>query len=227
MRTLIVEDDPLIAESMAVSLADAGFVVSVCDRGDEAWFLGMTEDFDVIVLDLGLPHLDGLTVLRRWRADGRMAAVIAISGEDQMSTRVETINQGADDFLAKPFQMEELIARARAVLRRQHGHPAPLLTAGKVVLDTNKMQVAVEGRPVHLSALEYRLLSYLLHHKDRVVSGTELFDHLYAADNKRENNAIEALILRLRRKLGVPVIETRRGLGYLARDVNTPTRLDG
>ncbi|CAA2142682.1 response regulator transcription factor [Hyphomicrobium sp. ghe19] len=218
MRTLVVEDDVITAQVMASSLSAAGFVVEVCRQGEDAWFLGATEDFDVVFLDLVLPQLDGLTVLRRWRKQGRDMAVIAMAAKDGWSTRVETINLGADDFLTKPFQMEEMIARARAVLRRKHGYSAPHLTAGDVVLDTSTMRVAVEGRPIRLSGLEYRLLSYLLHHKGRVVPGTELGDRLYRNDEPREANAIEALILRLRRKLGVKIIETRRGLGYCARD---------
>ncbi|WP_045835018.1 response regulator transcription factor [Hyphomicrobium sp. 99] len=218
MRTLVVEDDAFIAATMEASLAAAGFIVDVCRQGDEAWFLGSTEDFDLIFLDLGLPQLDGLTILRRWRTQGRNMAVIAVTATAGWSTRVETINLGADDFLTKPFQMEELIARARAVLRRKHGYSAPYLTAGNVVLDTSTMRVAVDGRLVHLSSLEYRLLSYLMHHKGRVVPGTELGNHLYRNDELHEANAIEAVVLRLRKKLGVKIIETRRGLGYCARD---------
>lgn len=218
MRALIVEDEREIAEDMAASLTASGFTVDTCHDGEDAWFLGDTEDFDVIVLDLGLPKLDGLTVLRRWRAGGRDMPVIILTAREGWTSRVDGINSGADDYLTKPFQMEELIARVRAVLRRTHGHSGPLLKAGIITLDTSQMRVSVNGKAIPLTPLEYRLASYLLHNKGRVVSSGELRDHVYGGEEAREANAIEALIVRLRRKLGPETIETRRGHGYCMKD---------
>jgi two-component system, OmpR family, response regulator len=218
MRTLIVEDERQIAEDMATSLGAAGFTVEICGDGEEAWFRGDTENYDAVVLDLGLPKLDGLTVLKRWRAEGRNMPVIILTAQGGWSARVEGINSGADDYLAKPFQMEELIARVRAVLRRTHGHAGPVLKAGGLSLDTGQMRVLQDGKALALTPLEFRLVSYLLHHKGRIVPGGELLEHVYGTEDGREINAIEALILRLRRKLGAGAIETRRGLGYLMKD---------
>jgi two-component system, OmpR family, response regulator len=214
MRALIVEDEVKIAEDIVASLTAAGFTVEVCGDGEQAWFLGDTEDFDVVILDLGLPQLDGLTVLRRWREDGRNMPVIVLTAREGWGARVEGINHGADDYLTKPFQMEELIARIRAVVRRTLGHSGPTLKSGKISLDTTQMRISIDGRLVPLTPLEYRLISYLLHHKGRIVAGGELRDHLYGSDDNREANAVEALIVRVRRKLGTDAIETRRGLGY-------------
>jgi two-component system, OmpR family, response regulator len=218
MRTLIVEDERQIAEDMASSLAAAGFAVELCHDGEEAWYRGGTEDYDVIILDLGLPRLDGLSVLRRWRSEGRHTPVIVLTARDGWAERVDGINSGADDYVTKPFQMEELIARIRAVLRRTHGHSAALLTAGQLTLDTSQMRVSVEGKAIPLTQLEYRLVSFLVHSKGRVVPGGELREHVYCDEDAREVNAIEALIVRVRRKLGSDIIETRRGLGYCIRD---------
>ena len=218
MRALIVEDEPKIAEDMAGSLQGAGCAVEICGDGEEAWFLGDTEDFDVVVLDLGLPKLDGLTVLRRWREAARNMPVIVLTARDGWTSRVEGINAGADDYLTKPFQMEELIARARAVLRRTHGHASALLTSGALALDTSQMRVSIDGKAIALTPLEYRLVSYLLHHRGRIVPGGELREHVYGNEDGREVNAIEALIVRIRRKLGANVIETRRGHGYSIKD---------
>ncbi len=218
MRALIVEDECEIADDMASSLSAAGFAVELSRDGEDAWFRGDTEDYDAVVLDLGLPKLDGLTVLRRWRAEGRDMPVIILTARDGWASRVEGINSGADDYLTKPFQMEELIARIRAVLRRTHGHSAPVLKAGIVTLDTHQMRLMIDGKSLILTPLEYRLVSYLLHHKGRVVPGVELREHVYGGEDAREANAIEALIVRLRRKLGPDLIETRRGHGYTFKD---------
>ena len=218
MRALIVEDEPKIAEDMSGSLQGAGFAVDVCGDGEDAWFLGDTEDFDVVILDLGLPKLDGLTVLRRWRGAARNMPVIVLTARDGWTSRVEGINAGADDYLTKPFQMEELIARVRAVLRRTHGHASATLTSGTLALDTSLMRVSVGGKAIALTPLEYRLVSYLLHHCGRIVPGGELREHVYGDEEGREVNAIEALIVRIRRKLGSSVIETRRGHGYTIKD---------
>lgn len=218
MKTLVVEDERQIAEDMVTSLTAAGFAVETCSDGEDAWYRGGTEDYDAVILDLGLPKLDGLTVLRRWRAEGRNMPVIILTAREGWTARVEGINSGADDYLVKPFQMEELIARVRAVLRRTHGHAGPLLTAGVLALDTSQMRVHLDGKAVSVTPLEYRLVSYLLHHKGRIVPGSELLEHVYGSDDSREVNAIEALIVRLRRKLGAGAIETRRGHGYVIKD---------
>ncbi len=165
MRTLIVEDGQQIAADMATSLTLAGFSVDVCSDGEEAWYRGGTEDYDAVILDLGLPKLDGLTVLRRWRAEGRNMPVIILTAREGWTGRVEGINSGADDYISKPFQMEELIARVRAVLRRTHGHASPILTVGALTLDTNQMRALLNGKTITLTPLEYRLVSYMLHHK--------------------------------------------------------------
>lgn len=218
MRMLVVEDEREIAEDMAASLGAAGFAVELCHDGEDAWFRGDTEDYDAIILDLGLPKLDGLSVLRRWRAGGRDTPVIVLTAREGWTSRVDGINSGADDYLTKPFQMEELVARVRAVLRRTHGHSGPTLTVGAVSLDTSQMRLSVDGKAVPLTPLEYRLASYLLHHKGRVISNVELLEHVYGGEDAREVNAVEALIVRLRRKLGSGLIETRRGHGYCVRD---------
>jgi DNA-binding response OmpR family regulator len=218
MRTLVVEDERQIAEDMASSLGAAGFTVEICSDGEEAWYRGGTEDYDAVILDLGLPKLDGLTVLRRWRSEGRTMPVLILTAREGWTARVEGINSGADDYLVKPFQMEELIARVRAVLRRTHGHAGPVLSAGTLSLDTSQMRVHVGGKAVPVTPLEFRLISYLLHHQGRIVPGSELLEHVYGDDDSREVNAIEALIVRLRRKLGAGAIETRRGHGYTVKD---------
>ncbi|HKL55348.1 MAG: response regulator transcription factor [Roseovarius sp.] len=214
MRALAVEDDPAIAADLAAALGAAGFRVETCGDGEEAWFLGDTEDFDLIVLDLGLPGLDGLSLLRRWRGAGRAMPVLVLTARGTWQERVEGIEAGADDYLPKPFRIEELVARARALVRRAAGHATALHQAGALQLDTNRMTVAAHGAPVGVTALEYRLLSYLALHSDRVVPPTELLEHLYGDDDAREANALEAVIARLRRKLGKGVIGTRRGFGY-------------
>jgi two-component system, OmpR family, response regulator len=214
MKVLIVEDEVDIANETAASLQEAGFATQICDNGADAWFLGSTENFDAIILDLGLPKLDGLSVLRKLRAEGIKVPIILATARGSWTERVDGINAGADDYLAKPVQMAELIARLRGVLRRSHGMPNPHLTAGSLRLDTAQMEVTVDGRAVKLTPLELRLLSYLLHKKGHVVSREELKDHVYGNDDARDDNAVEALVTRLRRKLGADVIETRRGHGY-------------
>src|SRR6056297_4047658 len=214
MRVLAVEDDPRIAADVAAALNGAGFRTETCGDGEEAWFLGETESYDLIVLNLGLPGMDGLSVLKRWRAAGCDTPVLVLTARGTWQERVEGIEAGADDYLPKPFRMEELIARARALVRRTGGHAAALQEAGDLSLDTNRMGGALRGVPVQVTALEYRLLAYLMQHRDRPVSPTELLEHLYGDDDAREANALEAVIARLRRKLGRGVIGTRRGFGY-------------
>lgn len=214
MRALAVEDDPRIAADIQAALGAAGFLVDLTGDGEEAWFLGDTEDYDLVVLDLGLPGLDGLAVLKRWRANGRGMPVLVLTARGTWQERVEGIEAGADDYLPKPFRMEELIARVRALVRRAGGHAAALQEAGVLSLETNRMEVAVRGVPVNVSALEYRLLAYLMQHRTRPVPPVELLEHLYGDDDAREANALEAVVARLRRKLGSGVIGTRRGFGY-------------
>ena len=214
MRILVVEDEPRIASDIAAALAASGYTAEVVADGEEAWFRGDTEDLDLVVLDLGLPGLDGLSVLKRWRAAGRSMPVLVLTARGAWAERVEGIDAGADDYLPKPFHMEELIARVRALIRRAAGHGTAVIEVGTVRLDTRQMRVAVGGVPVELAPLEYRLLSYLAHHASRVVPPTELMEHLYGDDDARDANALEAVVARLRRKLGASAIETRRGFGY-------------
>ena len=214
MRVLAVEDDARIATDIQAALTAAGFRVEVTGDGEDAWFLGDTEDYDLVVLDLGLPGLDGLAVLKRWRANDRSMPVLVLTARGTWQERVEGIEAGADDYLPKPFRMEELVARVRALVRRAGGHAGAVQEAGNLSLDTNRMGVALRGVPVQVSALEFRLLAYLMQHRDRPVPPTELLEHLYGDDDAREANALEAVIARLRRKLGPGVIGTRRGFGY-------------
>jgi two-component system OmpR family response regulator len=215
MRILLVEDDDRIAGDITGSLVRGGYAVQRATDGEEAWFRGETEDFDAAILDLGLPKLDGLTVLKRWRAAGRGMPILVLSARGTWAERVDGIDAGADDYLPKPFRIEELLARLRAIIRRSAGRPGPVLGNGPVVLDPRQMKVTVDGVPIALSPQEYRLLSYLMHHAGRVVPQLELTEHLYAQDYERDSNAIEVLVGRLRRKLGIDFIETRRGFGYL------------
>jgi DNA-binding response OmpR family regulator len=214
MRVLVVEDEQRIAADIGATLKSAGYVVETVGDGEEAWFLGDTEDYDLIVLDLGLPKMDGLAVLKRWRSAGRTIPVLVLTARGAWAERVEGIDAGADDYLPKPFHMEELVARARALIRRSAGHGGPIIEAGRLSLDTRQMRVTAGGVPVSLTPLEYRLVAYLMHHRGRTVPTPELLEHLYGNDDAREANALEALVARLRKKLGPQSIETRRGFGY-------------
>jgi DNA-binding response OmpR family regulator len=214
MRILVVEDEPRIAGDVAAALRAANFVAEVTGDGEDAWFRGDTETYDLVILDLGLPKMDGLTVLKRWRAGGRQMPVLVLTARGAWPERVEGIDAGADDYLPKPFRMEELIARVRALIRRASGHSGALIEAGPLTLDTRHMQLLARGVPVQVSPLEYRLMAYLIHHRGRVVPPGELIEHLYGDGDAREANALEAVIARLRKKLGPDVIETRRGFGY-------------
>jgi two-component system OmpR family response regulator len=218
MRILVVEDEPRIAADISAALVAAGYVPDVVGDGESAWFRGDTQEYDLIILDLGLPHLDGLAVLKRWRAAGRQTPVLVLTARGLWVERVEGIDAGADDYLAKPFQMEELIARVRALLRRSAGHGAAVFQLGPLALDTRQKRVSVDGVPVALSPLEYRLLAYMLHQRDRIVSPGELLEHLYGNNDQRDANALEAVVTRVRKKLGSKVIETRKGFGYYIPD---------
>ncbi|MGU3402709.1 response regulator transcription factor [Methylobacterium brachiatum] len=218
MRVLVVEDEPRIAADVKAGLEQAGYVADVVADGEAAWFRAETEPYDAMVLDLGLPRLDGLGVLRRLRAAEVALPVLILTARDGWRERVEGIDAGADDYLVKPFRMEELVARLRAILRRTAGHASPVLRAGDVELDTRSRAVSVAGRSTELTALEYRLLAFLLHRQGQVVPAGEVLDHLHGVGTEREANALEALLTRLRRKLGPGVIETRRGQGYRVAD---------
>ncbi len=214
MRILVVEDDPDLARQLEAALGDAGYVVDLAADGEEGHFLGDTEPYDAVILDLGLPVIDGLTVLERWRRAGRTMPVLLLTARGRWSEKVTGFDAGADDYVTKPFQMEEVLARLRALIRRAAGHASSELSCGPLTLDTSRGRVALDGAPVKLTAQEFRLLSYLMHHQDQVVSRTELTEHLYSQDFDRDSNTIEVFVGRLRKKIGGDFIETVRGLGY-------------
>jgi DNA-binding response OmpR family regulator len=214
MRVLIVEDEPVIAQGVADSLRTAGFLPDVVGDGEEAWFRGSTENYAAIVLDLGLPKLDGLTLMKRWRQEGIEAPILVLSARGSWTDRVDGIDNGADDYLAKPFQMAELIARLRALLRRANGLAQAAVTLGGLSIDLRSRVVTVNGAMVALTPLEFRLINFMVLQKNRVVTQLELADVLYAHDHERDANAIEAVVSRLRRKLGGDIIKTKRGFGY-------------
>lgn len=214
MRVLIVEDEEKLAADLSRALEGSGYLPEIASDGKEAWFKGETEDFSAVILDLGLPKLDGLTILKRWRAEGVETPVLILTARDGWSERVDGIDAGADDYIAKPFQMEELLARLRAVLRRTAGRASSLIMIDDVVIDPRQMRITVGGAPLQLSPLEYRAIAYLAHHRGRVVPVQELAEHIYGVEDK-DANTVEVLIGRARKKLGAPLIETRRGFGYL------------
>lgn len=215
MRCLVVEDEPDIRADLVRALEAAGFSVDAVVDGESAWFQGDVEEYDVAILDLGLPRLDGLSVLRRWRGAGRSFPVIVVSARGDWTEKVEGIEAGADDYLAKPFQIGELVARVRGLVRRGAGKLSPTVVAGRLRLDTVRMTATFDGAPVRISPLEFRLLDHLAHQSGRAVSAGELAEHLYGMDGSGDANAIEAIVARLRRKFGTDLIRTRRGFGYL------------
>jgi len=215
MRLLVVEDDRDLNRQVVAALEAAGYAVDRAFDGEEGWFLGDTEPYDAVVLDIGLPKRDGVSVLEAWRKDGRAMPVLILTARDRWSDKVQGFDAGADDYVAKPFHMEEVLARLRALLRRAAGHASSELAAGPVRLDARAGRVSVNGAAVKLTSHEYRLLSYLMHHCGRIVSRGEIVDHLYDQDFDRDSNTIEVFVGRLRRKLGVDVIQTARGLGYI------------
>jgi two-component system, OmpR family, response regulator len=214
MRVLLVEDDDRIAGDVAHALTGSGYIVQRARDGEDAWFRGDTEDYSAVVLDLGLPGMDGLAVLKRWRANGRTTPVLVLTARGSWSEKVEGIDAGADDYLAKPFRMEELLARLRSIIRRSAGHASSVASVGDLTLDERAMKVSRGGAPVDLSPLEYRLVAYLMLHRGRVVPQQELIENVYGQD-EQSSNAIEVLVGRVRRKIGGQWIETRRGFGYL------------
>ena len=214
MRLLVVEDDPDINRQLATALQDAGYVVDTATDGEEGHYLGESEPYDAVVLDLGLPIIDGVSVLEKWRRAGKKMPVLILTARDRWSDKVAGFDAGADDYVAKPFHMEEVLARVRALLRRSAGHATSELTCGPVSLDTKSARVVVNGMSVKLTSLEFRLLAYLMHHKGKVVSRSELVEHLYDQDFDRDSNTVEVFVGRLRKKLGVDVLHTIRGMGY-------------
>jgi two-component system, OmpR family, response regulator len=216
LRLLVVEDDKDLNRQITTALTQAGYVVDRAFDGEEGWYLGDTEPYDAVVLDLGLPKKDGISVLNDWRKAGRTMPVLILTARDRWSDKVQGFDSGADDYVAKPFHIEEILARLRALLRRAAGHASSELTCGPVCLDTRTGRITVDGNPVKLTSHEFRLLSYLLHHAGRVVSRGELVEHLYDQDFDRDSNTIEVFIGRLRKKLGIDIIQTLRGLGYVA-----------
>ncbi|KZM47793.1 response regulator transcription factor [Labrenzia sp. OB1] len=214
MRILVVEDDTDLNRQIVTALEEAGYVVDSATDGEDGHYLGDTEPYDAVVLDLGLPTLDGLSVLETWRRDGRTMPVLILTARDRWSDKVAGIDAGADDYVAKPFHMEEVLARVRALVRRAAGHASNELTCGAVRLDLRAGKVTVNGSAIKLTSHEYRLLSYLLHHQGKVISRTELTEHLYDQDFDRDSNTVEVFVGRLRKKIGSDLIETIRGLGY-------------
>jgi two-component system, OmpR family, response regulator len=214
MRVLVVEDEALLSRQLAAALGQAGYVVDCAADGHRADFLAQTERYDAILLDLGLPKVDGLTLLRRWRDASITTPVLVLTARGSWHEKVQGIDGGADDYVAKPFRMEEVLARLRALIRRASGQLQPELRCGALVLDPRLARVTVAGVPVKLTGHEFRVLSYLMHHRDRIVSQTELIEHIYSQQFDRDSNTVEVFIARLRRKLGASVIETVRGLGY-------------
>jgi two-component system OmpR family response regulator len=214
VRVLVVEDEARLAAQLALSLREAGYAVDLAADGDRADFLGQTERYDAVVLDLGLPGPDGLTVLRRWREAGLATPVLVLTARGSWHEKVIGIDTGADDYVAKPFRMEEVLARLRALIRRSSGHAQPAIRCGAITLDPRLARVTRDGVAVKLTSHEFRVLSYLMHHRGRVVSQAELTEHIYAQDTDRDSNTVEVFVARLRRKLGARFIETVRGLGY-------------
>ena len=223
MRILIVEDDKDLNRQLREALNVAGYVVDCAFDGQEGHFLGDTEPYDAVILDIGLPQMDGISVVERWRRDGRSMPVLMLTARDRWSDKVAGIDAGADDYVAKPFHMEEVLARLRALIRRASGHASSELLAGPLMVDTKTSKASINGTQLKLTSHEYRLLAYLMHHMDEVVSRTELIEHLYDQDFDRDSNTIEVFVGRLRKKMGVDLIETIRGMGYRIRSDGAST----
>jgi len=211
---LVAEDQPQLLSQLSSALVDAGYVVDGAADGEVADFYAGTNAYDAVILDLGLPRIDGLTLLRKWREAGQAVPVLVLTARGSWHEKVQGIDSGADDYVAKPFRIEEVLARLRALIRRASGQVTPQLRCGAVSLDPRLAKVTLDGAPVKLTSHEFRVLSYLMHHRDRVVSQAELTEHIYAQDFDRDSNTVEVFIARLRRKLGAAVIDTVRGIGY-------------
>jgi two-component system OmpR family response regulator len=218
VRVLVVEDEARLARQLQAALDEAGYAVDCAGDGERADFLGRTEQYDAVILDLGLPRVDGLTVLRRWRESGLAVPVLLLTARGSWHEKVQGIDSGADDYVAKPFRMEEVLARLRALIRRATGQVVPELRCGPVALDPRAARVTRNGTPVKLTSHEFRVLSYLMHHRGRIVSQGELTEHIYSQWFDRDSNTVEVFIARLRRKLGPAFIETVRGMGYRVGD---------
>jgi two-component system OmpR family response regulator len=218
MRILVVEDDKDLNRQVSDALIHAGYVVDRAFDGEEGHFLGDTEPYDAVILDIGLPQMDGISVIERWRRDGRKMPVLMLTARDRWSDKVAGIDAGADDYVAKPFHIEEVLARMRALIRRAAGHASSEISCGPLRLDTKTSKADLDGVPLRLTSHEFRLLAYLMHHMNEVVSRTELVEHLYDQDFDRDSNTIEVFVGRLRKKLGVDMIETVRGMGYRMRE---------
>jgi two-component system OmpR family response regulator len=218
MRILVVEDDKDLNRQLTQALSDAGYAVDKAWDGEEGHFLGDTEPYDAVVLDVGLPQMDGISVVERWRRDGRKMPVLILTARDRWSDKVAGIDAGADDYVTKPFHIEEVLARVRALIRRAAGHASSELICGPLRLDTKASRADIKGTPLKLTSHEFRLLAYLMHHMGQVVSRTELVEHLYDQDFDRDSNTIEVFVGRLRKKMGIDMIETVRGLGYRIRE---------
>ena len=218
MRLLVVEDDPDLNRQLTTALTDAGYVVDRAFDGEEGHYLGESEPYDAVILDIGLPKMDGISVLESWRRAGRGMPVLILTARDRWSDKVAGFDAGADDYLAKPFYTEELLARLRALLRRAAGFATADIEIGPLRIDTRASRVTLDGNPIKLTSLEYRLLAYLAHHRGKVVSRSELVEHLYDQDFDRDSNTIEVFVGRLRKKLDAGLIQTVRGLGYSLED---------
>ncbi len=218
MRILIIEDEKDLNRQLVEACEEAGYVVDKAFDGEEGHFLGETEPYDAVILDIGLPTMDGLTVLENWRKEGRDMPVLMLTARDRWSDKVAGMDAGADDYVAKPFHIEEVLARLRALIRRSSGHASSELRCGEIVLDTRTSKVTYQEKAVKLTSHELRLLSYLLHHPGEIISRTELTEHMYDQDFDKDSNTIEVFVGRLRKKLDPNFVETVRGLGYRLRE---------
>ena len=214
MRILLIEDDPVLLDQVRTSLEDNGYSVDSASDGEEGHYLGDTEPYDAVILDLGLPKIDGITVLEKWRKENKKYPVLILTARDRWSEKVAGFDAGADDYLTKPFQMEELLARLRALIRRSAGHASSDIECGPLKIDTKANKVFMNGTKLKLTSHEYKIIEYFLHHQDKVISRTELTEHIYDQDFDRDSNTIEVFIGRLRKKLGKSLIKTERGSGY-------------
>jgi two-component system OmpR family response regulator len=214
---LVVEDEVELAGKLARALGGAGFATDVAHDGREAERLGRSEPYDAVVLDLGLPRLDGLSVLRAWRAEGVDVPVLVLTARGRWSEKQSGFSAGADDYLVKPFVLGEAVLRVQALVRRSRGHASPEIAVGALRLDTHRGEFTLAGEKVALTAQEYLLLAYLAHHAGRVVSRSELLDHVYGRGHDPDSNVIDVLVVRVRRKIGAQRIETLRGRGYRLR----------